>query len=241
MESESYGGRKKVEFVIAEEETAALDWAALRIVGPRGYDIGPGLMNADLNTTLHLDVIATEEDARTVATEIYARIRELGRLPAAPDPQISLVALVAGVPVDADEHIFEAQRFRDEQRFELAVIEAQIHCEMQVRYFMELVAANHSNVVLALVRNRRTWSLLDQPGQQLFTILLDRRPAEFPQWNEYRLHVNRRNDVAHRGVRVTRDDATASINVVVALRFFVEKAADEAVAEILKQREAGES
>jgi hypothetical protein len=103
LESESYGGRKKVEFVIPEEETAALDWAALRIVGPRGYDIGPGLMNADLNTTLHLDVIATEEDARTVATEIYARIRELGRLPAAPDPQISLVALVAGVPVDADE------------------------------------------------------------------------------------------------------------------------------------------
>lgn len=95
--------------------------------------------------------------------------------------------------------------------------------------YLEEVASHHGNVVLALTRGQRSWSLQDEAGKRLFTILLGKRPAAFERWAEYKLHVERRNAAAHDGLRVTADQAEASIAIVVALVRFVEEASQSAI------------
>jgi hypothetical protein len=227
------GNLRQVEFVIREDESTALDWGTLRVVGPRRYEVGHSLTDAAV-PVLRIQLASTGEEARTAATALYAEIRDRARLPVDLEPIIRLVARVAGVPVDADEHLFEAQRLRDENRFELAVIEAQTFAEMHLRYYMELVASHHSDALLSLTQANGKWSLLERPAQQLFAILLDRAPTTFPDWADYRLHVERRNEIAHRGLRATRADADTSIAAVTRLRFFVEAAATEAIEKLDK-------
>lgn len=207
---------RAAEFLIRDDETVALDWAALRTVGPRGYEIaGASLTGAD-EPSLTLTIDASKvDDVEQTALQTYREIRELARLSLDEPPRLHLIALVWGVPLDADEHIFEAQRLARERRFETATVEAQTFFEMHVRDDIEALAAAHGDIVLAFAHEQRNWSLRDPTGQRLYTRLLDSEPAKFEEWNTYVAHTERRNGVVHRGKRIAENEAQASIDVVV--------------------------
>lgn len=181
-------------------------------------------------STLTLQIDASKvDDLEETAKAVYAEIRELAGLSVDRKPNLALIALVWGVPLDADEHIFEAQRLQREQRFETAIIEAQMFFELHLRQDIEAVAAAHGDIVLALARGQRNWTLLDPSSQRLFTILFDTRPASFERWKDYRAHVERRNEIVHRGLRASAETTEESIDVVVAFHRRVRALRDAAL------------
>jgi hypothetical protein len=216
---------------VPAHELAALDWAARRVVGPENYQTGQAIGGGDEATTISIMFRApAREGALVTAGRLYDELRATAKLPPADEVHISLTARVGGVPTEADQRIFEAQTMRDERRFGLAIVEAQTHCEMHMRWNMEQLAARHGPALLRLARLQRMWTLMDDRGQHLFEALCGRPAADFDRWEDYRTHVQRRNNVVHRGARVSREDAEESIEIAVQMVRFVELACEEALA-----------
>lgn len=124
---------------------------------------------------------------------------------------------------------------RDEQRFELAIIETQTHCEMHVRENVELIDDRHGAPFTSLIAKQRNWTLLDPVGEALFEALLGRPPSEFEEWEKYKLHIVRRNHAVHRGVRFSRGEAEESIATAVRMVRFVETLREDALEQLLQE------
>jgi hypothetical protein len=180
------------------------------------YEDGP--------STLDIDVRApTPEAAVERATELYQRIRSVAELPADDHPQVVTVAEVAGVPYPADVFIFAADEMLSQHQFALAVVAAQIHCEMSISQAIARVAGKQNELAELAPALPGAWSLQDRVGSRIFEAVLGVRPTTFPDWERYKTHVARRNAVVHRGAPVTRELASESIDVAVAMVRFVDE------------------
>jgi hypothetical protein len=215
-----------VQYLIGYHERVALDYAGTRVVGPHDYMVVQPAEGQEGPSTLHVDVrAATPEVAQERALKLYQRIREVAELPPEDNPQVVTIGRVAGVPRPADLFIFTADEMLDQQQFGLAVVSAQIHCEMSIRAAVEEAARLQGTPIAELaISLPGSWTLMDRHGPRIFETLLGVRPADAPCWESYRAHVARRNAVAHRGAPVTRELADASIDAAVAMVRFVEQA-----------------
>jgi hypothetical protein len=222
-----------VEFLIGHHERVALDYAGTRVVGPHEYMVVQPWQGDDEGlSTLHLDArAATPEVAAERALELYQRIREVAELPRDDDPQVVTIAQVAGVPRAADLFIFTADDMREQQQFGLAVVAAQIHCEMWIRTAIEEAAHRQGSAIADLaVSLPMSWTLLDRNSPRIFEALLGARPTDAPGWQSYKAHVARRNSVVHHGATVTRELADASIDASVTMVRFVQEVVASAAA-----------
>ena len=158
-----------------------------------------------------------QDQAREQAIPLYAEIRkEAGLLPV--PPRIATIAHVVGVPFPADRLVFEAEDMYEQRRFGLAVVAAQVHCEMWIRARVEEIAnaSGHALVQLA-PQMPRSWSLMDSFGPRIFEALTGTNPTSAPCCHSYRSHVVRRNAFVHRGIEITKEEARESIDAVVAM------------------------
>lgn len=214
-----------VAFVIGDHDVAGMEYAGPRVVGPHDYMVILPWPEGSDPPTVQIDVRApTPEVAADRASELYRQMRAEAQL-AQSKPHVVTVGRVAGVPVESDLFIFEAQHLVDQQRFGIAVIAAQIHCEMHVRESMlRLAARDGGAVALRLVETHRSWSLTDSAGPHLFAVLAGVRPSTAGCWEAYRAHVARRNQVVHRGARVTEIEARESIDTAVEMVRFIDDA-----------------
>lgn len=57
----------------------------------------------------------------------------------------------------------------------------------------------------------RKHNLNDEPTQRLWEVLSGDTIKEAEAWPEYKRHLNRRNDIVHRGIDVAHEDAAASV------------------------------
>ncbi len=57
-------------------------------------------------------------------------------------------------------------------------------------------------------------SLVERRGRGLLKALTGTEIGEEPWWSDYNAHVNRRHAVVHEGVRVTKEEAEASVESV---------------------------
>ncbi len=139
-----------VEFVIEDHERIPLDYAGVRVVGPHSYYVvrpweegtGPSSINLEVNTD-------SVEEAKEQAIALYAQIRKEAGL--SPDPpRIATIAQVVGVPFPADRLVFEAEDMYEQRRFGLAVVAAQVHCEMWIRAKIEEIANASGNALVQL-------------------------------------------------------------------------------------------
>jgi hypothetical protein len=64
---------------------------------------------------------------------------------------------------------------------------------------------------------------MDPIGQQVFEAALGERPTTFASWREYRDHVQRRNNIVHRGASATRADADTAIRIGEDIRDYVQR------------------
>lgn len=204
-----------VEFLIDEDEYSSVDWAALRVVGPRGYEMSGVSLTGAADPAIVLVLDRKEvADEKVAGIERYRKIREVAGLEDHPDVQPSSIVRTWADLAGPDHHMGEAERLLIERRFETATIEAQLYFEMRVREEVEVIGSLHGSVALGLLRLQRSWSLMELNAVQAYTMLFGERPTQFDGWKCYRAHVERRNAIAHRGLIASEQDATASVAVI---------------------------
>lgn len=122
------------------------------------------------------------------------------------------------LPTEGSSH-----RFLDHARaliengdgYDLAVVTAQIHLEIQAKILVEAtVASDSSKLTGALLDQRHSWAPHERWARAILEALFEVRMTDYPRWKEYQAHVTRRNDVAHRGQEVDLAAAQESIAVV---------------------------
>jgi hypothetical protein len=63
----------------------------------------------------------------------------------------------------------------------------------------------------------RKHNLNDESTQRLWQVLTGDRINQADPWREYKLHLDRRNDIVHRGAEITRADAESSVAIAEAM------------------------
>jgi hypothetical protein len=215
-----------VVFVIGDDERVPIEWAGTRIVGPDSYMVVyPG--GEDGPSTLYLD--ARGKDPRVAeecAREIYRRIRAEAELSADEAPQVVTVMEVVRGHTDADRFMFAADEMWDQKRFGLAVVAAQIHCELRIGRAVRRVARDKGEALADLIDGLGfSWSLMGGHASRVFEELFGVRPSEAPCWDKYQAHVARRNGVVHRGESVSEELARESIDAAHDMADYVEQRA----------------
>jgi hypothetical protein len=105
--------------------------------------------------------------------------------------------------------------FESEDGYDLAVVAAQIHLEIQVKILVEqATASDASRLKGALVGQRHTWAPHDRWMRAILEALFGVRVTDYPRWGDYDAHLTRRNDVIHSGQDVDEDAARESIELV---------------------------
>lgn len=123
-------------------------------------------------------------------------------------------------PLDDSEA--SSQRFLDEARdllgddkFELAVVAAQIHLELQVKTLLRRSVRDPPLSHLdTLIKKRNVASLGNEDSQIIVKTFLGVEVKELPEWADFRTHLDRRNAIVHEGHAVSAVDAEASLEVV---------------------------
>lgn len=109
----------------------------------------------------------------------------------------------------------EAQRWMEEERYDLAVLRAQTASEVLARVAIggALRAAVGRAQGDALARVTTT-AMTDRSTQRLLEALVGCRPDRAAWWGEYTAHLARRNHIAHAGTQITRHEAANSLSAV---------------------------
>jgi HEPN domain-containing protein len=140
--------------------------------------------------------------------------------------QIAWAAPVRGTMFNGDSLLAQAKELYDAERYELAVVAAQMHFEAQLRYLMER-AAERAGTVWAgrLLKVMGVATLSSEVSRAAAELLLELDVTRSQFWPAYDAHRVRRNAVTHRAQQISANDARASIEVVQA--FWAELAAVE--------------
>lgn len=215
---QSTSRRAGVQFVISEPEMPAFNRAGPKVVGPSNFYVLAAPVNPDLepipggNPSLGIYVEALDDDeAQAKAEELYAQMRTEGGLPPA-GPRVTGLFWGTDKHPLWRQHFDEAQDLLDQQRHEMAVVTAQVACEIEIRAaVVEVANAPAGSLAQIAIKSPRSYSLIDQRAQAIFKALLGQDPKQQPFWRDYQDHVARRNNVLHAGARVTREDARSSI------------------------------
>jgi len=139
------------------------------------------------------------------------------------EPEILLVYSTNQETPPIHFFIEEADELFDQQRFEWAIIAAQIACEICVRTQVEKFASTGGNRLAKLALKNTGFSLMSRNSLDVFKAVFGFPPSKAECWSEYQTHVQRRNAIVHRGLRASRDDAIASIDVMYSMRDFLDR------------------
>ncbi len=130
------------------------------------------------------------------------------------------VDVVWVAPMRADE--LSTNRFLEQardplngERYELAIVAAQIHFEMQVRLLMERAAKRNGETwAKRLIKNSRAAMLANDVSKATAELLLQIDVTKQSFWPAYTVHLARRNAVVHEGKTMGKQEAQESINTV---------------------------
>ena len=198
-----------------------------------------------MHTITMLPASADGDEPATVTFELeaadarHARIvaqHRLGEVQAAAgvamhEASVVWVAPLLGSFESSHRFFAHARELLDEESFDLAVVAAQIHLEVQVRTLVRLaVASDPSALTSAIVARQRSWGPHDRWAQPIIEALFGITLTSYPGWREYKTHVKRRNDVVHLGQALDRESAEDSLRAVHGLWLWLNEAAQRVAA-----------
>jgi hypothetical protein len=104
------------------------------------------------------------------------------------------------------------------EHYDLAIVAAQIHLELQVRLLMKR-ASDRLGTAWAkrLTKNTRVGMLSNDVSTAAAELLFEIDVTQASLWPAYTAHLNRRNAVVHEGKAMDKKAAQESINIVQAL------------------------
>ena len=155
------------------------------------------------------------DDAQTaelLARSVADRMRRAANLEDTELP-LAWVAPMEDGPSSSLRFLDEARDCLHSDLFDLAIVAAQIHFELQVRTMLRQ-AAQERNMEAWLATARNLGSLNNPQSQATVQLLLGTDVKQLPEWAEYLAHVGRRNEVVHQGRAFAEKDAEASIVAV---------------------------
>jgi hypothetical protein len=221
-----------VSMEVPEEDVPALERALTARRRETGH-IGPLITpaSADGPAQLLVDVDAeSDEDAIDLAGEAYRALRDEAGLPPAdpiyrtlyppwPDEQR---------PAQRRHHVLlqRAKELLDRGAPEGAVVVAQSAVEVLVaRVIGQRLQRHEIGDLRGYILNDvvRKHNLNDEPTRSLWRVLTGDAINQTNVWPEYKRHLNRRNDIVHRGSGVSEADGAASVDVAQAVIEHIEQ------------------
>jgi hypothetical protein len=183
--------------------------------GVRALRLGDSTTDADGLTSVTFEVQAdSASDAQRRAEELAIQARGFAGLGDAAMP-VAWVAPLKDDYASSQRFLDEAGELLEAEHYELAVVAAQIHFELQVRtLFARAVRARSQKWAHRLAEARGSATLSTKQSQATVELLLGVDPTSLPEWPAFTAHLQRRNDVVHGGQAIERDDAAASLRVV---------------------------
>lgn len=178
--------------------------------------------------TMELEAV-DEQEARILGQHLVGEAQAAARLP----QRGSTVVWVAPL-ADADESslrfLGRAKELIDDEDFDLAVVAAQIHLEVQIATLVRRAVRSDpsASVKLLVGDGDRGWPPQVPAAQRVLEAMLGVKVTTFPRWRDYTVHLTRRNDVVHAGASVDRESAEASLRVVSELWLWLNGAAQQA-------------
>jgi hypothetical protein len=214
-------GRWQVHISVTPEELAVLRARAGAVVPLERLEFHTELLDGggEGDTILAIRVDAsTAEDAISEACRTYGKLREASDLPPETSPPIlgylSPWWRQGSVPADIAREAHELHR---QGRHELAVMRIQTACELRVAETLgRLLTDAHPDADIDRILRRPT-TLADRQTQALAHMLTGQSVQQTSWWPAYSEHLKRRNSIAHRGLEVTRDEASASLRAAIEL------------------------
>jgi hypothetical protein len=182
--------------------------------GVRLLSLGSGTMEEPPTVTFEFYAV----DARTARIEAQHRLGKAmeagGRRPR--QGAVVWVAPLSEDGIDDLRFLHQAKGFLEEGHCEMAIVAAQIHLESQVATLVRRATeADPASPLGRLIAVQRRWAPHHQPARMIIEALFNCDVTDFPGWEQYRkAHVERRNDVVHRGQIVDQDSATASVHLI---------------------------
>lgn len=198
--------------------------------GVRSVWLQGGVTDGEEPATITFELEARDaQEARLLAQRRLGELRRRAGIAVIEAPVI-WVARLADERESSLRFLEQAKELLGEERFEMAVVAAQIHLEVHVRVLVEMTAeASASPLLAAVIAAQRRWApherWLRPILEALFAVKLDASPA----WSDYvNAHVPRRNGVVHAGQEIDADSARASLATVSDLWLWLNDAATAA-------------
>lgn len=118
-------------------------------------------------------------------------------------------------PESSHRFLEQAKDLFGSEQFELAIVAAQIHFEIQVRLLLGRAAVRISAPwAQRLIKYSRVAALSNDVSTASVQLLLGTDVTASVLWPEYVAHLKRRNAIVHEGRMMSSNDAASSIKVV---------------------------
>lgn len=217
-----------VGLVVADSDASTLSSNDLAMImfpdGVRSLRFGPRDGEEDV-ASIGFELLAVSaEAAEGRAQNLAFQARRAAKLSVEPLP------VAWAVPLRDEEEssarfLDEARDLIDEEQFELAVVAAQIHLEVQVKTMLEVAAETDGPGWLEVLLNTKgIASLGNRQTRVLIRELLGIEIGTVDEWSGLQEHLARRNAIVHDGQAVKEKEAAESVAVVEAMVRHLSKA-----------------
>lgn len=189
-------------------------WAPDFAPGARHIQFGGSVDDPEMDppsVTFELEATGFD-DAEERAKGAVHRMRRAARLP---DASHAVVWLAPLGDDESSQYLEQAKELFQDERYGLAVVAAQIHFEAQLTALLRETAGEQPlRWVARLLKDKRIAELNRDVSFATIEVLLGVDVTQIAEWSRFRDHIERRNDVVHKGQAVERHHAEESIRVV---------------------------
>ena len=169
----------------------------------------------DESPFITIELAATgAEAAEHLAQELVSHMLVEAGLPTSIRPVV-WVAPLSDDSVSSHRFLEQAKELFNSEQFELAIVAAHMHFELQLRLLLKRAADRAGGKwARRLIKNRRAAMLGNDVSIATAELLLGVDVTQVSLWPEFSAHMSRRNVVVHEGRAVGSNEAAASIRVV---------------------------
>ncbi len=180
---------------------------------------GSGFVGARTHVSMELDEVTTQAVVKE-AHAIYEQIRECAVLPPGTGGelvQMTPINRLLMFDTKSSDFFQIAERLYDEGNYLYCVVAAQtafeLHMEGVFAYILHLRGTVEISAAVGdLIRN---YNLDDARVRQVWEAFTGHKVTENAKaWRAYKAHLKRRHELVHRGERVGREEASASLRAV---------------------------
>jgi hypothetical protein len=152
-------------------------------------------------------------EAEDRAVGIIETARRAAKLPDAVVP-VAWVTPVRDTEIGSN-FLDEAKDLIESEQFQMAVVAADIHLEVQAKAMIERAVDRMAPAFADVLLQHRASTNINRPeGQAMIKRFLSIDLTSLKEWQAFKAHAGRRNAIVHEGLSIDEAEAAASISAV---------------------------